>query len=53
LFFNFISLFQEKFGGHGYKHLLAVTAPKMLVKGISQQQIDKIFIGNPASILAY
>jgi predicted metal-dependent phosphotriesterase family hydrolase len=44
---------QEKYGGHGYKHILLVTVPKMLAKGISQAQIDKILIKNPAEILAY
>jgi len=43
----------EKFGGHGYKHILAVTCPKMLAKGISQDQIDKILVKNPAYILSY
>merc|ERR1719445_713864 len=37
----------EKFGGHGYKHILTVTSPKMLAKGIDQEQIDKILIKNP------
>ena len=46
-------VFQEKFGGHGYKHILTVTVPKMLAKGIFQDQIDKILIHNPANILAY
>ena len=50
---NFEILFQEKFGGHGYKHILTVTVPKMLAKGISQEQIDKILIHNPAQILSY
>jgi len=43
----------EKFGGHGYKHILTVTVPKMLAKGISQETIDKILIANPANILSY
>jgi len=43
----------EAYGGHGFKHLLVNIAPQMLVKGISQDQIDKIFIENPAQVLAY
>ena len=45
--------FQEKFGGHGYKHILTVTVPKMLAKGIPQKTIDKILINNPAEILTF
>jgi len=43
----------EKYGGHGYKHILEVTVPKMLARGISQDIIDKILIKNPAEILTY
>ena len=43
----------ERFGGHGYKHILTVTCPKMLAKGITQDQIDKILVKNPANILSY
>ncbi|XP_039285575.1 LOW QUALITY PROTEIN: phosphotriesterase-related protein [Nilaparvata lugens] len=43
--------FQMKFGGHGFSHLLTSVVPKMLVKGISQRQIDKILMDNPASML--
>ena len=43
----------EKFGGHGYKHILTVTCPKMLAKGITQDQIDKILVKNPANVLSY
>ena len=41
------------FEGHGYKHILAVTCPKMLAKGITQDQIDKILVKNPATVLSY
>ena len=44
----------EEFGGHGYSHLLTTAVPKMLgVKGLTQSQIDKILIDNPAMALAY
>ena len=43
----------ERFGGHGYKHLLKYAVQKMIERGITQQQIDKMFIYNPAHILAY
>ena len=50
-----ITLFyiQETFGGHGYKHILNTTVPKMISKGISQAIIDKILITNPANILTF
>jgi len=43
----------EAFGGHGYKHLIAHVAPQMIAKGLSQDQVEKFFISNPANILAY
>ena len=43
----------EKFGGHGYKHILTVTCPKMLAKGITQEQMDKILVKNPSQILSF
>ena len=44
----------EEFGGHGYSHLLNTAVPKMLkVKGVTQSQIDKILLDNPAKALAY
>ena len=46
--------FQEAFGGHGFKHILENVVPKLRdVKGISQEQIDKILIKNPAEILQF
>ena len=43
----------EAFGGHGYAHILENSVPKMLNhKGISQEQMDKILIKNPAKVLA-
>ena len=46
-------VFQESYGGHGFQHLLKNVAPQMVVKGLTQKQVDKIFIDNPASILSY
>ena len=43
----------ERYGGHGFKHLLKYAIPKMIERGITQEQVDKIFIKNPAKILAY
>jgi len=36
-----------KHGGHGYGHILENVVPKMLARGISQADVDKILIHNP------
>lgn len=40
------------FGGHGYAHIINTVLPKMALKGISQDTIDRITIDNPAKWLA-
>lgn len=42
-----------KYGGHGYSHILKNIVPKMLTRGISQQQVDKILIHNPKRWLTF
>uniref|UniRef100_A0A8C9G785 N-acetyltaurine hydrolase n=1 Tax=Pavo cristatus TaxID=9049 RepID=A0A8C9G785_PAVCR len=42
-----------KYGGHGYSHILQNIVPKMLIRGISQDQIDKILIENPKRWLTF
>lgn len=42
-----------KFGGHGYSHILKNIVPKMLRRGISQWQVDKILIDNPKRWLTF
>uniref|UniRef100_A0A1A7XR07 N-acetyltaurine hydrolase n=2 Tax=Iconisemion striatum TaxID=60296 RepID=A0A1A7XR07_9TELE len=42
-----------KFGGHGYSHILNNIVPKMLTRGISQHQVDKILIDNPKRWLTF
>ncbi len=42
-----------KYGGHGYSHILKNIVPKMLMRGISQHQVDKILIDNPKSWLTF
>lgn len=42
-----------KFGGHGYSHILKNIVPKMLTRGISQHQVDKILIDNPKEWLTF
>ncbi|XP_014853776.1 PREDICTED: phosphotriesterase-related protein [Poecilia mexicana] len=42
-----------KFGGHGYSHILKNIVPKMLTRGITQHQVDKILIDNPKRWLTF
>ena len=42
-----------KYGGHGYAHIFDYAVPKMLLKGVSQEAIDKILITNPKAWLTY
>ncbi|NXC49896.1 PTER protein, partial [Penelope pileata] len=42
-----------KYGGHGYSHILKNIVPKMLIRGISQDKIDKILLENPKRWLAF
>ncbi|KAM9440061.1 N-acetyltaurine hydrolase-like [Clarias gariepinus] len=42
-----------KYGGHGYSHILKNIVPKMLSRGISQKQVDKILIDNPKQWLTF
>uniref|UniRef100_A0A3P9LW68 N-acetyltaurine hydrolase n=1 Tax=Oryzias latipes TaxID=8090 RepID=A0A3P9LW68_ORYLA len=42
-----------KFGGHGYSHILRNIVPKMLTRGITQQQVDKILMDNPKHWLTF
>lgn len=42
-----------KYGGHGYSHILNNIMPKMLARGFTQQQVDKILIHNPRRWLTF
>ena len=42
-----------RYGGHGYAHLIESVVPIMRNKGMSQGQIDTIFVENPKRILAF
>ncbi|TRY88317.1 hypothetical protein DNTS_004529 [Danionella cerebrum] len=43
----------SKYGGHGYSHILKNIVPKMLSRGITQNQVDKILIENPKQWLTF
>lgn len=36
------------YGGHGYSHILNNILPKLRVRGLTEDQIDKITVSNPA-----
>nr|XP_061795840.1 phosphotriesterase-related protein-like isoform X2 [Nerophis lumbriciformis] len=42
-----------KYGGHGYSHILRNIVPKMLTRGISQTQVDKMLVDNPKRWLTF
>ncbi|XP_061695858.1 phosphotriesterase-related protein [Syngnathoides biaculeatus] len=43
----------SKYGGHGYSHILRNIVPKMLRRGISRAQVDKILVENPKRWLTF
>ncbi|XP_045159554.1 phosphotriesterase-related protein-like [Mercenaria mercenaria] len=42
-----------KYGGHGFSHILLHVVPKMLIKGISQENVDRIIKHNPQTWLTF
>ncbi|KAF5928890.1 hypothetical protein HPG69_012462, partial [Diceros bicornis minor] len=42
-----------KYGGHGYSHILTNIVPKMLLRGITENVLDKILIENPKQWLTF
>lgn len=41
----------SNFGGHGFSHIMNNVVPKMLIKGIHPNVVDKMLIKNPAAWL--
>ena len=42
-----------KYGGRGFAHILESIIPRMIRRGISQEQIDAMLIDNPAQALQF
>ncbi len=42
-----------RYGGWGYAHILNYMVPMMRQRGITQEQIDAIIIGNPRRLLTF
>ena len=42
-----------RWGGHGYHYILAEIVPQMLRRGVSEEAIDQILVGNPRALLAF
>ena len=40
-------------GGHGYAHLIENVVPMMRRKGMALEQVETVFIANPARVLAF
>ena len=46
-------LFQTKFGGHGFSHILENVVPMMQVRGFTDEVINKIMATNPQAAMTY
>jgi phosphotriesterase-related protein len=42
-----------RYGGWGYIHILNYVVPMMLQRGITQEQIDTMLVGNPKRLLCF
>lgn len=42
-----------KYGGHGFSHILENVVPKMLQRGYTQAEVDRILIHNPAEWMVW
>ena len=46
-------LFQMKYGGHGYSHILLNVVPMMRLRGVQEDVISKILVDNPKKWLTF
>ena len=44
---------QVRFGGHGFAHILQNIVPRLREKGLSDDDVNAILVGNPARILTF
>ena len=40
-----------KYGGWGYGHIIEHIVPRLRDRGVSEEEIDAIYVGNPAAVL--
>ena len=40
-----------RWGGHGYHYILAKIVPLIYLRGVSEEAIDQMLVGNPPSLL--
>ncbi len=40
-----------RWGGHGYHYILAEIVPLMRLRGVSEEAIDQMLVGNPRALL--
>jgi phosphotriesterase-related protein len=43
----------QRYGGHGYAHILRNIIPQMLVRGITSDQIRTMMVDNPSRVLQF
>ncbi|MBH1963408.1 MAG: aryldialkylphosphatase [Comamonadaceae bacterium] len=43
----------SRYGGHGYQHIFANIAPRMLRRGFTQEDVDTILISTPQRLLTF
>lgn len=48
-----MKLHLTKYGGYGYGHIINNIIPRMQLKGITEDQIDQLLIGNPTRLLTF
>ena len=44
---------QVRFGGHGFAHILENIVPRLGERGLSDEEVNAILVGNPARILTF
>lgn len=42
-----------RYGGHGLEHILRNIVPRMRLRGLTEEQINKMLVENPKRVLAF